>query len=81
MKGRAEEEEEVEGEEEGRGLADEEEVPCAVAESKGRVAEEDGFRFLLGLSPVVIAAIVDEGWRDNRAAAAEEEEVEVEVEM
>lgn len=82
LKGRAEEEEEVEEE---RWFAeeveDEAEVPWVVVESEGRAAKVDGFRFLLGLSPVVvivvIVVIVDELRReDDRAAAAAEVWVE-----
>lgn len=82
LKGRAEEGEEVEEEEEERWFSeeveDEAEVPWVVVESEGRAAKVDGFRFLLGLSPVVvIVVIVDELWReDDRAAAAAEVWVE-----
>lgn len=71
----------MEEEEEERWFAeeveDEAEVPWIELESEGRAAMVDGFRFLLGLSPVVvivvIVVIVDELRReDDRAATTAE---------
>lgn len=55
-------------------VEDDAEVPWVVVESEGRAAKVEGFRFLLGLSPVVMIVVkADELRKEEDRAAADEE--------